>query len=163
MTLTWTFLGSGHSGDSFPQDVPAKMIREVRDIAAQKGGRVGSLKVVLRLHNGSCCGASYEIENLRTGQAAATVFMCWGDHGSEHWWHAAVNRQQENAQDTDMVCGTSEGEPPKVPWMAIAEFSEEPRLTAKQIDLELATAWALVSLYGDETYPEVGAVQRYLA
>lgn len=160
MTLTWTFLGSGHSGDSFPQDVPAKMIRDVRDIAAQKGGRVGSLKVVLRLHNGSCCGASYEIENLTTGLAGATVFLCWGQHGCEHWWHAAVNRQRENAEEPG---SNSMETPPKVPWMAIAEFPEEPRLTAKQIDLELATAWALVSLYGAETYPEVSAVQRYLA
>lgn len=162
MSLTWIFLGSGQSGNSQPQDVPAAMIRDVREIAARKGGMVGSLEVVLHLHNGGVCGASYEIENLKSEQAAATVFICWGQAGCDHWWHAAVTRQVGNAQDPGVPCACSRIDPPPVPWMAIAEHSGEGRLTAKQIDLELATAWALVALYGEEARSEMGAVRRYL-
>lgn len=162
MSLSWVFLGSGQTGDSRPQDVPASMIQDVRDIAARKGGTVGSLEVVLHLYNGGIGGASYEVENLKTDQPAATVFICWTQAGCEHWWHAAVTRQMGNALDPGVPCACSEHEAPPIPWMAIAEFSGEGKLTAKQIDLELATAWALIALYGDDDKQETTAVRRYV-
>ncbi len=162
MTLSWIFLGSGQTGISRPEDVPASMIREMKTVAEHKGGKIGSLDVALHLHNGGCCGASYEIQSLKSSRCAATVFTCWGQAGCEHWWHTAVERQEGNAQDPGIPCACTQTEHPRLPWLALAEFSGEGSLTAEQIDLELATAWALISLHGDKNMPEVQAVNHYI-
>lgn len=139
------------------------MIRDVMGIAEQNGGKIGSLDVALHLNVEGCCGASYEIQNLKTSYCAATVFTCWGQAGCESWWHNAVTRQTGNAQDPGIPCACSEEKPPKLPWLALAEFSGEGGLTAEQIDFELATAWALLALHGDKDLPEVKAVRDYIS